>query len=121
MPLMFLWPFIKGFGGIVSSILSTPLGRALALAAGAFLVGDWYGTHSTRLAVELAAHEARIAAQARDIRSAKNVADLAKTQADAAAKAQADTLATLEEIRAHAKDRNCLLSPADADRLRRIR
>ena len=121
MPLSALWMILRQFWSIVSSILSTPLGRALALAAGAFLAGDWYGTHSTRLAVERAAYEARIAAQARDIRAAKNVADLAKTQADAAAKAQADTLATLEEIRSHAKDRNCLLSPADADRLRRIR
>jgi hypothetical protein len=116
--LTFLLPVWQGGAALFSSLLSTEFGRLVLAVATALVVGFFAGTHSAHVKADRKALEARIEAQARDIRVANEVAELAQSQARDADKARADALSAIEEIKAHAS-RNCLLSPDDVGRLRR--
>lgn len=117
--LAFLLPVWRIVASFFSALVSTEFGRLILAVVVALAIGDFHGSHSAKVAAEKARLEATIAARERDLRVANEVAELARSQAADADKANADAIRAIEEIRAHAKDRNCLLSPADVDRLRR--
>lgn len=106
---------------------AAPLIRALikplafmALGAAIYLGGYWRGHASASGDCRVAAEKARADGLAADLAAATRAAERYRAEAERSASAAAANQAIIEEMRNAPAD-PCTVSPADADRLRRIR